>query len=141
MSMIGVIMLMGLGVRNAMVSVVSANGRSRLGGLRLDAPVAAGDVRLRPMLMTPPTMIAGMCPIVLAVGEGGGFRGPKARAVIGRRMTLTAVKLLLVPAAYSHCDDLGAWAKSMLMSTERARVMQEGRMGAGLAEPVREVEA
>jgi HAE1 family hydrophobic/amphiphilic exporter-1 len=141
MSMIGVIMLMGLVVKNAILLVDNANERRREGAVRFDALVEAGVVRLRPIMMTTLAMIAGMFPIALAMGEGGGFRAPMARAVIGGLITSTALTLLVVPVAYSYFDDLGAWVKSKLVSPERARELQDERARAGFGAPAREVDA
>src|SRR5690625_5463535 len=82
MSMIGVIMLMGLVTKNALLLVDNANERPRAGTDRFTALVEAGQVRLRLIMMTTLAMIFGMLPIALALGEGGGFRAPMARAVI-----------------------------------------------------------
>src|SRR5690606_19562650 len=83
MSMIGVIMLMGLVTKSAILLVDNANERRSAGADRFTALVEAGAVRLRPIIMTTLAMIFGMLPIALALGEGGGFRAPMARAVIG----------------------------------------------------------
>src|SRR5690606_19361132 len=76
MSMIGVIMLMGLVTKNAILLVDTANERRAAGRDRFTALVEAGQVRLRPIMMTTLAMMAGMLPIALALGEGGGFRAP-----------------------------------------------------------------
>jgi HAE1 family hydrophobic/amphiphilic exporter-1 len=109
MSMIGVILLFGLVVKNAILLVDNANERRRDGEDRFTALVQAGVVRLRPIMMTTLAMIAGMVPIALALGEGGGFRAPMARAVIGGLITSTLLTLVVVPVAYTYFDDFGAW--------------------------------
>jgi HAE1 family hydrophobic/amphiphilic exporter-1 len=93
----------------------------------------AGVVRLRPILMTTLAMIFGMLPIALAMGEGGGFRAPMARAVIGGLITSTLLTLVVVPVAYSYFDDFGGWARRKLVSKERQREMEEDQARAGLA--------
>jgi HAE1 family hydrophobic/amphiphilic exporter-1 len=105
MSMIGVIMLFGLVTKNAILLVDNANERRGQGMDRDTALIEAGQVRLRPIMMTTLAMIFGMLPIALALGEGGGFRAPMARAVIGGLITSTLLTLLVVPVAYSYFDD------------------------------------
>jgi HAE1 family hydrophobic/amphiphilic exporter-1 len=119
MSMIGVIMLMGLVTKNAILLVDNANERRRAGTHRFDALVEAGAVRLRPIMMTTLAMIAGMLPIALALGEGGEFRAPMARAVIGGLITSTMLTLIVVPVAYSYFDDFGNWVKNLFVDEQR----------------------
>ncbi|HEX6587761.1 MAG TPA: efflux RND transporter permease subunit [Longimicrobiales bacterium] len=119
MSMIGVIMLMGLVTKNAILLVDNANERRALGAERRTALIEAGRVRLRPILMTTIAMIAGMAPIALGMGEGGGFRAPMARAVIGGLITSTLLTLVVVPVAYTYFDDFGSWLKHRFVSKER----------------------
>jgi HAE1 family hydrophobic/amphiphilic exporter-1 len=133
MSMIGVIMLMGLVTKNAILLVDNANERRALGRDRWTALVEAGQVRLRPIMMTTLAMIFGMLPIALALGEGGGFRAPMARAVIGGLITSTMLTLVVVPVAYTYFDDLGTWIKRRFVSSERERAIAEEREQAGLS--------
>lgn len=112
MSMIGVILLMGLVTKNAILLVDNANERRRDGESRFSAVVQAGMVRLRPIMMTTLAMIAGMIPIAIGMGEGGGFRAPMARAVIGGLITSTLLTLVVVPVAYTYLDDMAQWVKS-----------------------------
>lgn len=133
MSMIGVIMLMGLVVKNAILLVDNANERRTLGHDRFVALVDAGVVRLRPIMMTTLAMVVGMIPVALGLGEGGGFRAPMARAVIGGLLTSTMLTLVVVPVAYTYLDDLGAWLKGRLVSPEREREITEERRASGLA--------
>ncbi|MEP0547566.1 MAG: efflux RND transporter permease subunit [Rhodothermales bacterium] len=111
MSMIGVILLFGLVVKNAILLVDNANERRRAGTERFRALVEAGQVRLRPIIMTTLAMIAGMLPSSLALGEGGAFRAPMSRAVIGGLITSTILTLIVVPVAYTYFDDLGSWVR------------------------------
>lgn len=137
MSMIGVIMLMGLVTKNAILLVDNANERRALGRDRWTALVEAGQVRLRPIIMTTLAMIFGMLPIALAMGEGGGFRAPMARAVIGGLITSTLLTLVVVPVAYTYFDDLGTWIKRRFVSEGREREIAAERERAGLTpEPV-----
>ncbi len=137
MSMIGVIMLMGLVTKNAILLVDNANERRTLGADRYTALVEAGRVRLRPIIMTTAAMIFGMLPIALALGQGGGFRAPMARAVIGGLITSTMLTLIVVPVAYTYFDDFGTWLKRRVMSEEREREIHAEQEHAGMApEPV-----
>jgi len=137
MSMIGVILLMGLVTKNAILLVDNANERRALGTDRHAALVEAGRVRLRPIIMTTLAMIFGMLPIAIGMGEGGGFRAPMARGVIGGLITSTLLTLIVVPVAYTYFDDLGGWLKSRFVSSERDRELHREREAAGLApEPV-----
>jgi HAE1 family hydrophobic/amphiphilic exporter-1 len=107
MSMIGVILLMGLVTKNAILLVDFANVQRRAGATRAEALVEAARVRLRPILMTTLAMIFGMLPLALEFGSGAEFRAPMARAVIGGLITSTLLTLLVVPVAYAYLDDLG----------------------------------
>ena len=133
MSMIGIIMLMGLVTKNAILLVDNANEKRAQGMARDAALVEAGRVRLRPIIMTTAAMIFGMLPIALALGEGGGFRAPMARAVIGGLITSTMLTLLVVPVAYSYLDDLAGWLKRRFVSEQRERELEEEREHAGVA--------
>jgi HAE1 family hydrophobic/amphiphilic exporter-1 len=133
MSMIGVIMLMGLVVKNAILLVDNANERRAAGVDRWNALVDAGVVRLRPIMMTTLAMIAGMMPVALAMGEGGGFRAPMARAVIGGLITSTMLTLVVVPVAYTYFDDFGSWVKRHVVSRGREEEIAAEKEAAGLA--------
>ena len=113
MSMIGVIMLMGLVTKNAILLVDNANERRAGGRGRAHAAIVeAGRVRLRPIMMTTLAMIFGMLPMALGTGEGGGFRAPMARAVIGGLITSTLLTLIVVPVAYTYFDDFERLAQA-----------------------------
>jgi len=109
MSMIGIIMLMGLVTKNAILLVDFANQARERGLDRTAALVDAGQLRLRPIVMTTLAMIFGMIPTALALGEGGEFRAPMAHAVIGGLITSTLLTLVVVPVVYTYLDDFGAW--------------------------------
>ena len=83
-------------------------------------------------MMTTLAMIFGMLPIALAMGEGGGFRAPMARAVIGGLITSTLLTLLVVPVAYTYFDDFGGWVKRRVLSPEREQEIEEEQKEAGL---------
>jgi HAE1 family hydrophobic/amphiphilic exporter-1 len=138
MSMIGVIMLMGLVTKNAILLVDHANERRREGEDRMTALVEAGRVRLRPIVMTTAAMIFGMLPIAIGMGEGGGFRAPMARAVIGGLITSTLLTLVVVPVAYTYFDDFGGWVVRLLKrspKTAKAAARERSRAGLGQPEP------
>jgi HAE1 family hydrophobic/amphiphilic exporter-1 len=100
-SMIGLIMLMGLVTKNAILLVDYANQQIESGKSVLEALMAAGPVRLRPILMTTAAMIFGMLPVALALGEGGEQRAPMAVVVMGGLITSTVLTLVVVPVVYS----------------------------------------
>jgi HAE1 family hydrophobic/amphiphilic exporter-1 len=106
MSMIGLIMLMGLVTKNAILLVDFANQARREGAARNDALITAGSTRLRPIVMTTLAMIFGMLPLALAIGAGAEMRAPMARAVIGGLITSTLLTLVVVPVVYTYLDDL-----------------------------------
>jgi HAE1 family hydrophobic/amphiphilic exporter-1 len=125
MSMIGIIMLMGLVTKNAILLIDNANERRRAGTERSAALIEAGAVRLRPIMMTTAAMIAGMLPVALALGEGGAFRAPMARAVIGGLITSTLLTLVVVPVAYTYLDGFGDRMRRLVRRSERSRVDHE----------------
>jgi HAE1 family hydrophobic/amphiphilic exporter-1 len=107
MSMIGVILLMGLVTKNAILVVDFANVQRREGVPRREALINATRVRLRPILMTTLAMIFGMLPLAFEIGAGAEFRAPMARAVIGGLITSTLLTLVVVPVVYTYLDDAG----------------------------------
>jgi hydrophobic/amphiphilic exporter-1 (mainly G- bacteria), HAE1 family len=113
-SIIGFIMLMGLVTKNAILLVDFVNHGLREGKSRFDAVIAAGNVRLRPILMTTAAMIFGMLPLALGLGEGGEQRAPMAHAVIGGLITSTLLTLVVVPVIYTYLDDFSVWARAHL---------------------------
>ncbi len=109
MSMVGIIMLMGLVTKNAILLVDFANQARTRGVDRATALVDAGELRLRPIVMTTLAMIFGMLPTAIALGAGAEFRAPMARAVIGGLITSTLLTLVVMPVVYTYLDDFGAW--------------------------------
>lgn len=99
-AMIGVVMLMGLVTKNAILLVDLTNQYVREGLSVKDAILKAGPVRLRPILMTTIAMILGMLPSAIGTGEGSGFRSPISIATIGGLITSTMLTLVVVPVAY-----------------------------------------
>jgi hydrophobic/amphiphilic exporter-1 (mainly G- bacteria), HAE1 family len=107
-AMIGLIMLMGLVTKNAILLVDFAQRQMAQGVSVRDALLIAGPVRLRPILMTTAAMILGMLPVALATGEGGMGRAPMAVVVIGGLITSTLLTLLVVPVVFSLIEGLRA---------------------------------
>ncbi|HEU5260783.1 MAG TPA: efflux RND transporter permease subunit [Gemmatimonadales bacterium] len=114
MSMIGVIMLMGLVTKNAILLVDFVNKARQRGSDRRAALIDAGELRLRPIVMTTLAMIFGMLPTALALGSGAEFRAPMAHAVIGGLVTSTLLTLVVVPVVYTYLDDFGGWAAARI---------------------------
>jgi len=108
---IGVLMLMGIVTKNAIMLVDFAVEEMDRGTSRIDALVEAGRKRARPIVMTTIAMAAGMLPAAFAFGDGGEFRSPMAIAVIGGLVVSTVLSLVFVPAAFTVLDDVGrlAW--------------------------------
>jgi len=110
-SVIGVIMLMGLVTKNAILLVDFANRAREAGAERTAALLEAARVRLRPILMTTLAMIFGMVPLAFALTEGSEQRAPMGQAVIGGVITSSLLTLVVVPVLYVYLDDLAAWAR------------------------------
>jgi HAE1 family hydrophobic/amphiphilic exporter-1 len=104
MSFIGVIMLMGLVAKNAILLLDCARKEEAQGVSREEALMHAGRVRLRPILMTTFALIAGMLPVAIGLGEGGEFYRPMAVAIIGGTITSTILTLLVVPTFYDSIE-------------------------------------
>lgn len=105
MSMIGVILLMGIVAKNAILLIDFAKWGQEQGMDRRSAIIEAGRVRLRPILMTTFALCAGMVPVALGIGEGADFRAPLGRAVIGGVLTSTVLTLLVIPTIYEIMDE------------------------------------
>jgi HAE1 family hydrophobic/amphiphilic exporter-1 len=105
-SFIGLILLMGLVKKNAILLVDYTNTLRERGMPRKEAILQAGPVRLRPILMTTFAMVFGMLPVALALGEGAETRSPMGIAVIGGLLTSLFLTLVVVPVAYDLFDDL-----------------------------------
>ncbi|MDR2990839.1 MAG: efflux RND transporter permease subunit [Burkholderiaceae bacterium] len=128
-SIIGIVTLMGLVTKNAILLVDFAN-RARVGHIdkvsgvalpplpRDEALLAAARVRLRPILMTTLAMIFGMLPLAFATSEGAEQRAPLGQAVIGGVITSSLLTLVVVPVVYSYLDDLAGWFKRWIGSRQ-----------------------
>ncbi len=131
MSMIGLIMLMGLVTKNAILLVDFTNQARREGLGRDEALVRAGSTRLRPIVMTTLAMIFGMLPLAFAIGAGAEMRAPMARAVIGGLITSTLLTLIVVPVVYTYLD--GLRPSSVRDFFRRRKPAQVGDVGAAPA--------
>ncbi|MCP5116554.1 MAG: efflux RND transporter permease subunit, partial [bacterium] len=111
---LGMIMLAGIVVNNAIVLVDYINTLRRRGLSRDDAVVQAGTVRLRPILMTTATTVLGLTPMALGLGDGAEIRTPMAIAVISGLIASTVLTLLIIPTIYALLDRLqsGLWGRT-----------------------------
>ena len=136
MSLIGLILLMGLVTKNAILLVDYTKVLRKQGMERREALITAGRTRLRPILMTTLAMIFGMLPLALGLGQGAEMRAPLGRAVIGGLITSTILTLLVVPVVYALFDDFALflhrrWAKANAL--ERDAHGQTGKAAAKAA--------
>jgi hydrophobic/amphiphilic exporter-1 (mainly G- bacteria), HAE1 family len=110
MSLIGVILLMGIVAKNAILLIDFAKWAREKEGMPLrEALIEAGAIRLRPILMTTFALIAGMVPVALGGGEGAQFRQPLGVAIIGGVLTSTMLTLLVIPTFYEVMDETRHW--------------------------------
>ncbi|HET6801762.1 MAG TPA: efflux RND transporter permease subunit [Casimicrobiaceae bacterium] len=123
-SIIGFIMLMGLVTKNAILLVDFANRSRRAGASLSNALLAAGQVRLRPILMTTAAMIGGMLPLALGLGDGGEQQAPMGRAIIGGVITSTLLTLIVVPVIYTYLD---AWSQRRIARKQARAARIDGR--------------
>ncbi|MCG8417042.1 MAG: efflux RND transporter permease subunit [Proteobacteria bacterium] len=130
-SMIGLIMLMGLVTKNGILLVDYTNTLRSRGMKTREALLAAGPVRLRPILMTSAAMIFGMLPVALVLSEGGEIRAPMAVVVIGGLITSTLLTLVVVPVVYSLLDRM---VSSRLMRWMARQLFGGGPKLGGLGE-------
>jgi HAE1 family hydrophobic/amphiphilic exporter-1 len=121
MSMIGVLMLMGIVAKNAILLIDFAKWGQEQGKDRRTALIEAGRVRLRPIMMTTIALIAGMIPVALGRGEGADFRAPLGRAIIGGVITSTILTLVVIPTMYEILDDWRLKLKGMFKIPERPK--------------------
>jgi len=123
-SIIGFIMLMGLVTKNAILLVDFTNQRQREGLPRMQALLEAGQVRLRPILMTTAAMVFGMLPLAIGLGEGSEQQAPMGRAIIGGVLTSTLLTLVVVPVIYSYLD---RWEQAVRAWFGRGAARREAR--------------
>jgi HAE1 family hydrophobic/amphiphilic exporter-1 len=152
MSLVGLIMLMGLVAKNAILLVDYTNTLRDRGHSRLEALLEAGPTRLRPIVMTTAAMVCAMVPVALKFGEGAEMRAPMGIAVIGGLLTSTLLTLVVVPAGYTVMDDLSRFVARLLGRKPREQQelpslepetaprrphLEPGAMSAAQMEPVR----
>ena len=106
MSLIGIVFLMGLVTKNAILLIDFIKQARQKGTERTEAILKAGAIRLRPILMTSLSMILAMIPLALGVGPGAEFRAPMAQAIIGGLTSSTLLTLIVVPIVYTLLDDM-----------------------------------
>lgn len=122
-AMIGIIMLMGLVTKNAILLIDYTNTLMSRGKSRHEAILEAGPTRLRPILMTTLAMIGGMLPTALALSEGSETRSPMAICVIGGLILSTMLTLIVIPVMFTIVDDVWHWIKR-LVSPNSAKPLQ-----------------
>jgi len=128
-SAIGFIMLMGLVTKNAILLVDFTNQGLREGKALNQAIFAAGQVRLRPILMTTLAMIFGMLPMAIGMGKGGETQAPMGRAVIGGIITSTLLTLVVVPVSYTFLYDWGKKVSAWFGGEAKPAARHEGGFG------------
>jgi HAE1 family hydrophobic/amphiphilic exporter-1 len=106
-SMIGMVMLLGLAAKNAILLVDYTNTLRQRGRPRREALIEAGPIRLRPIVMTTCTIMFAMLPLVLKFEAGAESRAPMAAVVMGGVLSSMLLTLVLVPVMYTYLDDLG----------------------------------
>jgi HAE1 family hydrophobic/amphiphilic exporter-1 len=120
-SAIGLLMLFGIVKKNSILQVDYTN-TLRAGGMeRHEALITANQVRLRPILMTTISIVAGMLPIALGRGAGAATRASMAITIVGGQMLCLLLTLLVTPIVYSYFDDLREWRLSSLFAWMRHR--------------------
>jgi HAE1 family hydrophobic/amphiphilic exporter-1 len=127
-SVIGMVMLMGLVTKNAILLIdfairvredkILPDGSAQKGLPREEALLLAAQVRLRPILMTTLAMIFGMIPLAFAMTEGSEQRAPMGQAVIGGVITSSLLTLVVVPVVYCYLDDLANWVRSKMHASQ-----------------------
>lgn len=125
-SAIGMLMLFGIVKKNSILQVDYTNTLREEGMERHEALVSASHVRLRPILMTTISIIAGMLPIAFGRGSGAGSRASMAVTIIGGQVLCLMLTLLVTPVAYSYFDDLREWTPARLFRWVRRRASQPG---------------
>ncbi|MCP4684398.1 MAG: efflux RND transporter permease subunit [bacterium] len=114
MTLIGIVMLMGLVTKNAILLIDFVKQRRAAGMGRSEAVLQAGPIRLRPILMTTFATVFGMLPLALGWGPGAELRAPMARAVIGGMLSSTLLTLVVVPVVYTMIDDISNFVVRIL---------------------------
>lgn len=110
---IGIILLTGIVVRNAIVLIDFINILRRQGMERSEAILTASPIRLRPILMTTLCTVLGLFPLALGIGEGGESQSPMATVVIGGLLFSTMLTLIVIPVVYTILDDFSGRLKKL----------------------------
>jgi len=132
MSLIGVILLMGIVAKNAILLIDFAKWAREQRGLPLrEALIEAGAIRLRPILMTTFALVAGMVPVALGSGEGAQFRAPLGVAVMGGVITSTFLTLLVIPTGYEILDEWRRWLAQRFGMTPKQMTAEHPVAAAG----------
>jgi len=118
-SFMGLIMLMGLVAKNAILLVDYTNTLRDRGYKRNEALIESGRTRLRPILMTTCTMVFAMLPLAVKIGTGSEERSPMATVLVGGLITSTLLTLVFVPVMYTYLDDFGHWLEKLGLTTMR----------------------
>src|SRR5262249_17346162 len=113
-SQIGLVLLVGLVTKNSILLVEYANQQRAKGANSHTAMIEAGRVRLRPILMTAFSTIAGILPIAIGFGAGAESRRPMGVAVVGGMLTSTFLTLVIIPVVYTAFDDFAKWVQHKL---------------------------
>jgi multidrug efflux pump subunit AcrB len=122
-SLIGLIMLMGLVTKNAILLVDFANHARKAGATLAEAVLTAGQIRMRPIIMTTAAMVFGMFPLALALDEGGELQAPMGRAIIGGVITSTMLTLVVVPVIYAYIEQWVGFFKHRLDADSRGAII------------------
>jgi len=126
MSMIGIVMLMGLVTKNAILLIDFVKQQRAKGVDRTDAILVAGPVRLRPILMTTFATVFGMLPLALGIGPGAEMRSGMARAVIGGMISSTLLTLVVVPIVYTVIDDfVGLFRRKKAVTSDSMETVRQ----------------
>lgn len=118
-ALIGIVLLMGLVTKNAILLVDCSLANEKAGMPQFHSVVDAGVSRLRPILMTTLSTIAGMTPIALELGAGAQIRSPMAIAVIGGMTTSTLLTLVVVPVWFTYVDNFQDWIQKLFGGGKR----------------------
>jgi multidrug efflux pump subunit AcrB len=137
---IGILMLLGIVTKNAIMLVDFAVEQQAKGMSKNEAIIDAGRKRARPIIMTTIAMVAGMLPSAYGVGAGGEFRSPMAIGVIGGLIVSTALSLVFVPAVYSIMDSVAVFIGRLFSPLIGAVDEPEGYVPSGHVAPPRVVQ-
>jgi HAE1 family hydrophobic/amphiphilic exporter-1 len=118
MSLIGIVILVGIAVNNAIVMVDFVNQMRKKGMVTREAILESARARLRPIVMTTVTTLLGILPMAIGIGRGADLRAPLAIAIFGGLFTSTALTLIVVPVAYDLVDGAGRWLQARFRGAE-----------------------